>query len=42
MNPKKFDVAVQLGATDCLNPQDFKDKSIQQVRDDKRMYGMKP
>jgi len=30
MNPKKFEVAKQLGATDCLNPKDF-DKPIQQV-----------
>lgn len=37
MNPKKFDMAVQLGATDCLNPLDFKDKPIQQVRADKYM-----
>lgn len=32
LNPKKFDMAVQLGATDCLNPKDFPDKPIQQVR----------
>ncbi len=31
VNPKKFDMAVSLGATDCLNPQDFPDKPIQQV-----------
>eukprot|EP00049_Salpingoeca_infusionum_P009221 m.152936 g.152936 ORF g.152936 m.152936 type:complete len:396 (-) comp14275_c0_seq1:3587-4774(-) len=29
-NASKFDVATQLGATDCLNPNDF-DKPIQQV-----------
>ncbi len=31
VNPKKFEMAVQLGATDCLNPKDFPDKPIQQV-----------
>jgi S-(hydroxymethyl)glutathione dehydrogenase/alcohol dehydrogenase len=30
-NPKKFEMAVQLGATDCLNPNDIPDKPIQQV-----------
>eukprot|EP00913_Durusdinium_trenchii_P012009 g11282.t1 len=30
MNPKKFECAKMLGATDCLNPKDF-DKPIQQV-----------
>lgn len=30
MNPKKFEIAKQLGATDCLNPKDY-DKPIQQV-----------
>lgn len=30
MNPAKFEIAKQLGATDCLNPKDF-DKPIQQV-----------
>jgi hypothetical protein len=30
LNPRKFDMAIQLGATDCLNPSDF-DKPIQQV-----------
>ena len=30
LNPGKFEVAKQLGATDCLNPKDF-DKPIQQV-----------
>ena len=29
-NPKKFDMAVQLGATDCVNPSDY-DKPIQTV-----------
>lgn len=32
VNPKKFEMAVQLGATDCLNPKDFPDKPIQQAR----------
>lgn len=30
MNPKKYDIAKQLGCTDCVNPKDF-DKPIQQV-----------
>ena len=30
-NPKKFEIAKQLGATDCLNPKDY-DKPIQQAR----------
>eukprot|EP00434_Breviolum_minutum_P030143 symbB.v1.2.026659.t1/scaffold2685.1/size73058/6 len=30
MNPKKFEMAKQLGATDCINPKDY-DKPIQQV-----------
>lgn len=30
MNPKKFEMAKQLGATDCINPKDH-DKPIQQV-----------
>jgi len=30
-NPKKFDIATKLGATDCLNPKDLGDKPIQQV-----------
>jgi len=29
-NPKKFEMAKQLGATDCINPKDY-DKPIQQV-----------
>jgi S-(hydroxymethyl)glutathione dehydrogenase/alcohol dehydrogenase len=31
MNPEKFVMAKQLGATDCINPKDYKDTSIQQV-----------
>merc|ERR1719460_1120491 len=30
MNPKKFEIAKQLGCTDCVNPKDH-DKPIQQV-----------
>jgi len=30
MNPRKFDLARQFGATDCINPKDY-DKPIQQV-----------
>ena len=30
-NPGKFEIAAQLGATDCINPLDFPDKPIQQV-----------
>merc|ERR1711918_138134 len=30
VNPKKFDIAKELGAAECLNPKDF-DKPIQQV-----------
>lgn len=30
MNPKKFEMAKELGATDCVNPKDY-DKPIQQV-----------
>lgn len=30
INPRKFELATQLGATDCINPQDF-DKSITEV-----------
>lgn len=29
-NPKKFEMAKELGATDCVNPKDY-DKPIQQV-----------
>ena len=31
LNPKKFEMATTLGATDCLNPKDFPDKPIQSV-----------
>jgi S-(hydroxymethyl)glutathione dehydrogenase/alcohol dehydrogenase len=31
INPKKFSVAAEFGATECVNPKDFPDKSIQQV-----------
>ena len=31
MNPEKFVMAKQLGATDCVNPKDHKDTPIQQV-----------
>merc|ERR1712146_192258 len=31
LNPKKFEMATTLGATDCLNPNDFPDKPIQSV-----------
>jgi Zn-dependent alcohol dehydrogenase len=31
MNPNKFAIATQLGATDCINPKDIPDKPIQQV-----------
>ncbi|MEO5621999.1 MAG: S-(hydroxymethyl)glutathione dehydrogenase/class III alcohol dehydrogenase [Dokdonella sp.] len=31
MNPDKFVMARQLGATDCINPADYKDTPIQQV-----------
>ena len=30
VNPGKFDMAKELGATDCINPNDY-DKPIQQV-----------
>jgi S-(hydroxymethyl)glutathione dehydrogenase/alcohol dehydrogenase len=30
-NPGKFDIARQLGATDCVNPLDHPDTPIQQV-----------
>jgi len=30
-NPKKFDIAKQLGCTDCMNPKDHPDKTAQQV-----------
>jgi len=30
-NPSKFSLAKKLGATDCVNPKDFPNKSIQQV-----------
>jgi len=31
MNPAKFVLAKKLGATDCINPEDHKDKTIQEV-----------
>lgn len=31
LNPAKFELAKKLGATECLNPKDYPDKSIQQV-----------
>jgi D-arabinose 1-dehydrogenase-like Zn-dependent alcohol dehydrogenase len=31
INPKKFEIAKEFGATECVNPNDFKDKPIQQV-----------
>ena len=30
-NPGKFDMAVKLGATDCINPADYPEKPIQLV-----------
>lgn len=30
-NPSKFELAKKLGATDCINPKDYADKSLQQV-----------
>eukprot|EP00050_Salpingoeca_kvevrii_P006343 m.288814 g.288814 ORF g.288814 m.288814 type:complete len:402 (-) comp12029_c0_seq1:80-1285(-) len=38
-NDKKFELAKQLGATDCLNPRDF-DKPIQQVLIEKTQWGI--
>jgi len=37
MNPAKFEIAKQLGATDCINPKDYPDKKIQDV-----IVGMSP
>merc|ERR1712072_966679 len=31
MNPGKFDLALKLGCTKCLNPKDYPDKNMQQV-----------
>eukprot|EP01138_Halocafeteria_seosinensis_P006234 gb/GECG01006375.1/.p1 GENE.gb/GECG01006375.1/~~gb/GECG01006375.1/.p1 ORF type:complete len:387 (+),score=29.17 gb/GECG01006375.1/:1-1161(+) len=31
VNPNKFDLAKQFGATECINPKDFPDKKIQEV-----------
>eukprot|EP00316_Scyphosphaera_apsteinii_P016067 CAMPEP_0119320400 /NCGR_PEP_ID=MMETSP1333-20130426/52350_1 /TAXON_ID=418940 /ORGANISM="Scyphosphaera apsteinii, Strain RCC1455" /LENGTH=381 /DNA_ID=CAMNT_0007327111 /DNA_START=31 /DNA_END=1176 /DNA_ORIENTATION=+ len=31
MNPKKFEIAKELGCTDCFNPADYDDKPMQQV-----------
>ncbi len=31
INPKKFELARRWGATDCINPKDFPDKTIQSV-----------
>lgn len=31
LNPAKFELAKKLGATECINPKDHPDKSIQQV-----------
>ena len=31
LNPAKFELAKKLGATECINPKDYPDKSIQQV-----------
>jgi S-(hydroxymethyl)glutathione dehydrogenase/alcohol dehydrogenase len=31
LNPAKFEVAKEFGATECINPKDF-DKPIQQAR----------
>ncbi|KAJ3167067.1 NAD/NADP dependent alcohol dehydrogenase [Geranomyces variabilis] len=30
-NPKKFEIAKRMGATECLNPKDFGDRPIQEV-----------
>ncbi|KAJ3132106.1 NAD/NADP dependent alcohol dehydrogenase [Geranomyces variabilis] len=30
-NPNKFEIAKRMGATECLNPKDFGDRSIQEV-----------
>jgi Zn-dependent alcohol dehydrogenase len=31
INPDKFEIAKKFGATDCINPNDYPDKPIQQV-----------
>lgn len=31
MNPGKFELAKQLGCTECINPKDYPDKPVQQV-----------
>eukprot|EP01063_Lacrimia_lanifica_P026674 TRINITY_DN3639_c0_g1_i1.p1 TRINITY_DN3639_c0_g1~~TRINITY_DN3639_c0_g1_i1.p1 ORF type:complete len:400 (+),score=191.73 TRINITY_DN3639_c0_g1_i1:57-1202(+) len=39
MNPKKFEIATQLGATDCLNPKDY-DKPMNQVLVEMTKWGV--
>mmetsp|Transcript_6647 Transcript_6647/g.8050 ORF Transcript_6647/g.8050 Transcript_6647/m.8050 type:complete len:406 (-) Transcript_6647:188-1405(-) len=39
VNPGKFDMAKELGATDCINPNDY-DKPIQQVLVEKTTWGI--
>jgi len=39
INPDKFEMAKKLGATDCINPNDHKDKPIQQVLVEKSPSG---
>ena len=34
VNPKKFDLAKKLGATDCINPKDHDGTPMQQARRD--------
>lgn len=40
INPEKFEKARLFGATDCINPKDFKDRPIQQVLVEKTEGGV--
>jgi len=39
-NPKKFEIAKKLGATECLNPKDYEGKAIQSVLVEKTKWGV--
>ncbi len=40
INASKFPLATQMGATECINPKDFPDKTIQQVIIEKTEWGV--
>ncbi|PVU94120.1 hypothetical protein BB559_003084 [Furculomyces boomerangus] len=40
INPAKFKMAMEFGATDCINPLDYPDKKIEDVIKEKEMLGV--